>query len=75
MANDNDSVGELATLASVASARIASLVEQVGRVTAERDYAVAVADALRWHNERLEREMTELLSKLVDALAAVDAGR
>jgi hypothetical protein len=47
-------------------ARVASLHATVKRLTAERDYAVTVADSLRFHNERLERELADALRKMVD---------
>jgi hypothetical protein len=61
--------------AANALARIASLAEHIERVTPERDYAVAVADALRDHKGRLNRELADVLRKLADALAALAVER
>ena len=70
----NDELAALAVLVGRSSARIDwlikrvdSLIVDVARVADERDYAVAVADSLRAHNERLERELGEALRRLVDA--------
>jgi hypothetical protein len=69
-----ETLAALAALVARSSARIDwlitrvdSLILETARVADERDYAVAVADSLRAHNERLERELGEALRRLVDA--------
>lgn len=64
---------EMGDVVERATTRIADLQEQIARLTAERDYATAVADALRFHNEQIERELGRVVRELVDARAALAA--
>ena len=62
---------DLGSVVERATARIAELQEQISRVSAERDYATAVADALRFHNEQIERDLARVVRELADARIAL----
>ena len=62
---------EMGDVVARAPTRIADLQEQIARVTAERDYATAVADAFRFHNEQIERDLARVVRELADARAAL----